>query len=1164
MHPALASSLRRLVRPTRRPQRELISVVVPFYNVEPYFAACLNSIIRQSYRRLQIILVDDGSQDRSFEIARSYRRWDRRITIVRQANRGLGAARNAGLRSARGRYICFVDSDDTLPRDALSIMVRTLERTGSDFVVGGLRRFARGEPARTPPWVTQVHHEKRLRITLDQHPDILRNVFAWNKLFVREFFSRVVGEFPEGVRYEDQEPTARAYVHGTFDVLSANVYNWRKRHDGSSLTQQKTDPNDLADRLVVKGRVSRIIAEGASQPVFESWLAKALGFDLRPYMEQVPRTDREFWQKLRQGVLKFAELATVEVWRQVALVDRYPSLCIVHDRREDLIAFLTRRDEYGWCFPAVVEGSEVRLDPAYLREMSYVPAPAMLAFAPQDIRLIAKMTYWKWVGSRLEITGHAYLSSVPSGPGEVQIQLVAVSARGRAIPLATVGHVDQRIDQEANDAWNTHRGAGFRATLDTAELAVAARRRSLEWTIEVQVRCSDVARTGPLRSWDVRGPAAVVPVADADPRGRWVATLDAAYGLRLRYRTHSQVLVDSVEIEDDQVVLALAPGRQIAGVQAVDDSQRRTVVARPERPAGPGGASVFRLKLPNLQPDATSSTRCAWRMVTTESKPRRLALTTSNRDSVAGAPHQRVRCAVSPAGTIVIRQTAWAAMVEEVQLTETQLVLIGRTSAPPAAPLAAFLVSDSGIIELSSVQQTGGNFRAVFDLASDQPSKRESYNLFFTRTSGEVAVRRWGRVSRDLLARMPLEDQTARTAVTCMRSKEGAFRVRFRQPLMPDERGRLAQRRLQQAVFAQSTSLREAVLFESFNGKSITDSPRALCEELRDRHLGLELFWTVDDLTRPVPKGTTPLLRYSRRWMEMLHSARYLVNNSNFPHYFRKQPEQTYIQTWHGTPLKRIGNDVPSANLSLPYRQLMTRESGWWDVLLAQNDFAASVLAKAFDFDKTVLNEGYPRNDLLTRAPATLRDTVRERLQLSPDTLAVLYAPTWRDSVRTAQGYSLVEYLSPAAVSNAFGDRARVLLRGHANTAHQTRREGRGVVVVTTYPEIDELFLAADVLVTDYSSVMFDFCVTGKPMIFLTPDFAEYRDKTRGFYFDLASAAPGPLCTTSSEVVAQLRDLTALQSKYQERYAQFRRTFAPRDDGSASSRVVDRIWGARS
>ena len=151
--PALDASLYRRVRRPRHPQPSVVSVVVPFYDVEQYFATCLNSLIRQTYRNLEIILVDDGSPDGSLAIARSYRRWDRRIRIVRQVNQGLGAARNTGLAAATGRYVTFVDSDDVLPRMAISTMVRTLESTGSDFVVGGLRRFEQGVKAQTPPWV---------------------------------------------------------------------------------------------------------------------------------------------------------------------------------------------------------------------------------------------------------------------------------------------------------------------------------------------------------------------------------------------------------------------------------------------------------------------------------------------------------------------------------------------------------------------------------------------------------------------------------------------------------------------------------------------------------------------------------------------------------------------------------------------------------------------------------------------------------------------------------------------------------------------------------------------------------------------------------------------------------------------------------------------------
>ena len=187
-----------------------------------------------------------------------------------------------------------MDSDDVLPPDSVATLVASLERTGSDFVVGNLRRLD-GDRAWVPGWAKEVHRTDRLGIGLADLPDVLKDPFAHNKLFRTDFFRSVVGGFPEGVRYEDQEPSAQAYVRGRFDVLRAVVYDWRIREDGTSITQQKSDPADLHDRLQVKNRVATIIAEQADDDVRQRWLAKAVGFDLRPYFEQVPRTGPEFW-----------------------------------------------------------------------------------------------------------------------------------------------------------------------------------------------------------------------------------------------------------------------------------------------------------------------------------------------------------------------------------------------------------------------------------------------------------------------------------------------------------------------------------------------------------------------------------------------------------------------------------------------------------------------------------------------------------------------------------------------------------------------------------------------------------------------------------------------------------------------------------------------------
>ncbi len=796
------------------------------------------------------------------------------------------------------------------------------------------------------------------------------------------------------------------------------------------------------------------------------------------------------------------------------------------------------------------------LDRSYLAEMSYQPPDRDLELADEDLRLVSKLTSWRFAASVLEVGGYAYVSNLSNDDWEIGLTAVAGALR---VPLAVRKIRDDGIDIVANDAWHSHADAGFAAVLDLDALRAADHQQPAAWDIEIMVRSGPVRRSGTFLTNDIRGPAALAPAAPDDGAGRWIVRFDKAGGLRLRYRPRgSEVIAAEVAVDGEQVVIAFDHEHDVTGLQATAEAPRRIALAT-RMPDQPGEPHRFRIELP--APGELPKRRSSWQLRTTDPTPRPLAL------PHAPAPegeHRPLTVHAGPNGIVDLRQQSWATVIDAVELTTGTLTLTGRTSAPVGPPMQAELVSERAVLRDAQVTRQGAeHVRIEFDLAAGGPlDKRAAYDLRLVTDIHGVAVRRWAQPGAGLLQTLPVEHETEVNALSCSRSRDGALRVRFRQPYAPDERGRRAQHLLQQ-VFAGPAALRDSVLFESFTGKSVTDSPRALCEELVRQGSDRELFWTVDDLLRPVPEGTTPLLLYSRRWMEILHTSRYLVNNANFPHYFRKQPDQVYIQTWHGTPLKRIGNDVPGTSLSLPYRALMTREPTYWDLLLAQNDFAASVLPRAFGYTGEVLNLGYPRNDLLLECPPELRQRVRERLGLASNTLAVLYAPTWRDTAAITRGYAFVRYLEPKAVRAAFGPRAAILLRGHANTINDHARVTDGVVDVTSYPEIDELFLAADVLVTDYSSVMFDFCVTGKPMIFLTPDLAQYRDKTRGFYFDFTAQVPGPICMTTAEVVAELADLAGLETRYRDAYETFRRTYAPQDDGKASARVVERIWGAR-
>lgn len=351
---------------------------------------------------------------------------------------------------------------------------------------------------------------------------------------------------------------------------------------------------------------------------------------------------------------------------------------------------------------------------------------------------------------------------------------------------------------------------------------------------------------------------------------------------------------------------------------------------------------------------------------------------------------------------------------------------------------------------------------------------------------------------------------------------------------------------------------RGTVLFDAFNGKVIGDSPLDIYLQLQKVRPDLTFLWTVNDSSK-APAGSVGLRFESKAWFEALATSEYLVANSALPWYFKKVDGQTYLQTWHGTPLKRLAKDLPEGELTRSYLDLMEREAKAWDYLISPNPFCSEVLPRAFGFSGQVLETGYPRNDRLTTHTAADRAAIRAKLGVTDSkTILALYAPTWRDYQRTVTGsWEAVSYLEPDMV---YPEGVQVMFRGHTNT---TPSKSTGSAInVTSYPDITELYIAADVLITDYSSVMFDFSVTGKPILFLAPDLERYRAE-RGFYFDFESEAPGPILKTAAEVLETLGKLPETAKTFQSAYKHWQLKFNSLEDGLASERVTSAVWPAR-
>jgi CDP-glycerol glycerophosphotransferase (TagB/SpsB family) len=381
-------------------------------------------------------------------------------------------------------------------------------------------------------------------------------------------------------------------------------------------------------------------------------------------------------------------------------------------------------------------------------------------------------------------------------------------------------------------------------------------------------------------------------------------------------------------------------------------------------------------------------------------------------------------------------------------------------------------------------------------------------------------------------------------------------------PRADDELGAWGQEQLR-AAYALDPRPTEPGLwyFESFAGRSATDTPLAVFDELRRRQPDTHPVWGILDHGHWAPAGSTPVVIGSRAWYDVLGRARVLVTNTELEAWYRRRPDQLVVQCFHGYPSKAMGESQWRARELPPSRvALMRRRSvDTWDLISTPTPEATGLYRQEYGYTGPAAEHGYPRNDALRGPDADqLRVETRRRLGVRDDQTAVLYAPTWRDHLATRpRAAAMSEHLDLDAAAAALGDSHLLLLRGHRfHTPGETRT---GVVDVTDHPEINELILASDAAVLDYSSLRFDYALTGRPMVFLVPDLDDYTGGVRGFLLPFTDTAPGPLVSTTHEVVDLLSDVRALDAEWGDRVRAFDAELNPWQDGHASARMLDQI-----
>lgn len=364
------------------------------------------------------------------------------------------------------------------------------------------------------------------------------------------------------------------------------------------------------------------------------------------------------------------------------------------------------------------------------------------------------------------------------------------------------------------------------------------------------------------------------------------------------------------------------------------------------------------------------------------------------------------------------------------------------------------------------------------------------------------------------------------------------------------------------------------IIFSSFAGRTYTCSPKAIYEYMIERpeYKDFKFVWAF---SKPKEKNMyfnekrTSIVKYnSKEFFEILSKAKYWVFNFKTPNYFIKKDDQVFIQCWHGTPLKKLGCDITieKGNKATKLKDIhksYIEDAKKYDYFISPSKFATEKFCSAFALEKLnkkniILEKGYPRNDYLFKYSEKDINHIKERLNIPKDKKVILYAPTFRDNqYKAGVGHTYKLGINLLRLKEELSDDYVLLMRLHYLVSNKINvNQFKGFVYdVSNVEDINELYIISDMLITDYSSVMFDYANLKRPMLFYMYDLEEYEKEIRSFYIKLEEL-PGPIVQKEKELIKNIVNIDDIEDKYKSKYEKFNSKYNYLDKGNSSEEVI--------
>ncbi len=1133
-----------------------ISVIVLTHGAGEHLGDALESIAAQTCRDLEVLVVDDGTGTAARAALP-----DDRFRLIRQGAPSRGAARNLGVAESAGEFLLFADNGDPMPPDAVASLLTALEASGSELAKG---------PDAARKWTGQVSQWKArgdnappaTGTDLRRCPELLANRKISGTLLRRSFWDAHGLEFPDLGRYDDLPVMMRVlHLAKSVDVVPDVVLHRRTRRYAPT-----TEPQEIADGFGAATLATTWVAERGDAKELRRFQLALVTTELKTFLDAMPDLSGDEREQVVAQAAAYAKGVSPKVFAEAPALTRLKWHLAQAGHTMELVKVV--RYERGKSSPSIVRDPVRRYIVYPYWKDAKLDVPREVYRARDEVKMRGRVHAVRWDGDRLVVTGEAYINSVSSRRRWTSIKTVTLRNGRRRIVM--------KARQTPKPGKSSGGWTGFEFSVDAAKLKERGGWAEGTWEVHAAVLNAGVFRQGPVRGGGSG--------TGAHPPYRYVA--DDVRVVPKVVDGHFVVQVERVKEratalrwDDDALLIEgeSAGGPPAELVLTLGDSRVPVPVAAGAASGDAGSGWTARVDPAaldmDIDPESIDDTR-DWTL-SADGRPLVLAEGVAEARRTFGA--LEVTAGRGHGGYVRVRRSTIRLSVDGCELRPDGTLAL--TATHPAHESGQIVVRSRGRRKQHAfdlVPDGSGRLRAdvpvaaVPGVAGVLPLRPGRWDVLF-RPPGERALT--VRLTQGAQQGLPGPVEVARRGYE-LETKDGRLVVAVTGDVSSEEKSAGPKYREEARRTVAREGLRDAVLFSCFNGRQYSDSPKAIHEELLRRGTDLEQLWVVNDAQVELPDTLQAVRLNGREWQEAVTTSRYIVTNHRLGDWFQRHPDQIVLQTWHGTPLKKIGRDVKEVHFAYApgmKSALQSKEKKpegpavpEWSHLLSPNPFSTEIFRRAFAFKGEMLEVGYPRNDLLHSPDAdVVARSVRARLGIPEGKRVVLYAPTWRDDQYYSRGrYKHDMRLDLDRARAALGDDHVLLVRLHSNVVDGVQEDPEGFVRdVSLYPDITELYLISDMMISDYSSVMFDYANTGRPMLFFTYDLADYRDRLRGFYFDFEAEAPGPLVETSDDLIDAIRDVDAAVAGHKERYDAFVDRFCPLDDGHAAARTVDRVFG---